>query len=582
MRSRVAVAAVGALVVVAALGACSKNSGNDSNGNDHVTKNSGGVSTNPKDSQGPAPAVAGASKGGNLGILQETDFEHLDPQRTYVVQAMSAEQMFLRTLTMFRQDKNGKLTLVGDLATGPGKDLDGNKCKNWEYTLKDGLKYEDGTPITAKDVAYGISRSFSPQLSEGPHWLPQWLSDDASYNKAYKGPYNGGKDIADGLEVKGDKTLDLHFKSPHCDLPFAMQMPTSAPVPKAKDKGPNYDNHPFASGPYKIKTYTRGTKLILERNKYWDPKSDPIRHDYPDTVTYTFGDSDVTQTNRMIADNGADQTSVAQQNVPQSLVGKVTGDSSLKSRTIAGQTPFVFYLAINTQHVKDLKTRQALSYAVNRTALIQTLGGPALASPATTLESPTVIGWKNYDTYPGGAQGNVAKAKELLGGKHPKIVYGYRNNAVGQREAPAIQQALQRAGFKVTMKPVDATNYFTELGRKNNGWDLYISDWAADWPTGAAVMPVLTDGRTLQPSGNNVVSYFNSPDFNAKLDAAQKVPADQAGAKWAELDKEYSKYATIIPMYYGRGLSLEGSKVGGVKISMTLGTNVYTDAYLKQ
>ncbi|HEY3503523.1 MAG TPA: ABC transporter substrate-binding protein [Actinocatenispora sp.] len=581
MRPRVAVAAAGAMVVVAALGACSKNTGSNEGSGTTVQKNTGGISTNAKDSQGPAPAVAGAKKGGDLQILQDSDFEHLDPQRTYVVQAMSAEQMFARTLTMFRQDKGGKLTLVGDLATGPGKDLDGNKCMNWEYTLKDGLKYEDGSTITATDVAYGISRSYSSQIAEGPHYLAQWLSNDAEYNKTYKGPYNGGAAIAPGLEVKGNNTLIFHFKAPHCDLPFALQLPTSAPVPKAKDTGAKYDNKPFSSGPYKVKQYIRGTKLVLERNKYWDPKSDPIRHDYPNTITYTFGPTDVTQTNRLVADSGADQYAVGQQNVPQTLLPKVTGDSSLTSRTISGPAPFVYYAAVNTQHIKDLKTRQAIAYAIDRKAVIQTLGGSKLADPAYTLLSPTVLGQKDYKAYDGGPSGNAAKAKELLGGKKPEIVFGYRNNPWGQRLAPAMQQALEKAGFKVVLKPVDAENYFTELGRKANAFDLYVTDWAADWPTGAAVMPVLTDGRTIQANGNNVVSYYNDPAYNKKLDAAGNVPAAEAGPKWAALDKEWAQNATTIPIYYSKSLSLTGSKVGGVELSTDLGTNVYTSTYLK-
>lgn len=582
MRSKVALVALAALVAATALGACTKNTGNEDVGSTSVHKNTGGISTNPADSQGPAPAVAGAKRGGTLNYLMEADFEHLDPQRTYVVQAMAVEQLFARTLTMFKQGKNGKLTLVGDLATGPGTDVNGD-CKTWKYTLKSGLKYQDGSTITARDVAYGISRSYSPNLSEGPHYLAQWLSNSSDYNAKYKGPYNGGAPIAPGLKVQGDKTLIFNFKQPHCDLPFALQLPTSAPVPQSKDTGPNYDNHPFSSGPYQIKQYTRGTQLVLERNKYWDPKSDPIRHNYPDTINVTFGDTDVQQANRIIAENGSDQYAVAEDNVPQSLISRVEGDPSLSSRTITGQEPFVFYLAINTQHVKDLKERQAMEYAVNRKSLIQVLGGSALGTPATTLESPTTIGWKNYDAYPGGDTGNPAKAKKLLGGKHPTIVFGYRNTALGQRQEPAIVNALQRAGFKVVSKPIDDANYFTELGDKSNPYDLYLSDWAADWPTGSAVIPVLCDGRTIVPGkGNNVVSYYNNNAFDKEIDKASVLPADKSAPEWARLDKEYvSRYATVIPMYYSRSYAMEGSKVGGVYLSTDLGTSVFTNAYVK-
>ncbi|MEK8109400.1 ABC transporter substrate-binding protein [Micromonospora sp. M12] len=56
---------------------------------------------------------------------------------------------------------------MGDLAETPGKNVN-NDCKVWEFTVKDGVKFEDGRPITSKEIAYGIARSFDPDLSGGP------------------------------------------------------------------------------------------------------------------------------------------------------------------------------------------------------------------------------------------------------------------------------------------------------------------------------------------------------------------------------------------------------------------------------
>ncbi len=86
------------------------------------------------------------------------------------------------------------MLLVGDLATNPGTDVN-KDCKVWEFKLRDGLKYEDGSAITSKDVAYGIARSFAPELNEGPHYIQQWLYPGGdAYNATYKGPYDGGAD----------------------------------------------------------------------------------------------------------------------------------------------------------------------------------------------------------------------------------------------------------------------------------------------------------------------------------------------------------------------------------------------------
>src|ERR1044072_5552311 len=126
----------------ATLAACSKNTADSGERGAGVVARTGAISTDPKESQGPAPEVEGAQKGGTLKIIQQSDFEHLDPQRTYTVNSMAVQHLLVRNLTQFREDGKGKLTLVGDLAEDPGKDVN-KDCKTWEYTLKKGVKYED-------------------------------------------------------------------------------------------------------------------------------------------------------------------------------------------------------------------------------------------------------------------------------------------------------------------------------------------------------------------------------------------------------------------------------------------------------
>ncbi len=581
MRPRIAIATFGALAVIASLGACSSNKGTDTSSSSDSKKQSGAIATDPKDSQGPAKEISGASKGGTINILQEDDYEHLDPQRTYVVQAFAIEQLFSRTLTSFKEDGSGKLLLVGDLATDAGTDVN-KDCKTWKYTLKSGLKFEDGSPITAKDVAYGIARSFSPNLSEGPHYIQQWLAGDVTYNKSYKGPYDGAPTTPPNLEVSGDNGLTFKFNSPHCDLPFAATMST-APVPQAKDTKVDYDNRPFASGPYKIKKYTRGTSLELERNQYWDAKTDPLRHAYPDTYMVTFGPDDQQQAERVLADNGVDQTAIAQAPVPQQVLPSVLSNSSAMKRATQGTTPFVYYLAVNVQRVPDLNVRKALSYAVDRGGLIQLLGGPPAGEPATTMLSPATIGYKKYDAFPAGANGNPEKAKELLGNKRVKLTFGFRNNAQGQKIAPFMKESLGKAGFDIALQPVDAGNYFSLLGRKANPWDFYLTDWAADWPSGAAVLPPLFDGRAFADEGNIDTSYFDNPGIDSEMDEISKLPVSEAASKWAALDEKVtSTYAATVPMYYKKSLSLNGSKVGGVVLSDSLGTQIFYNTYVKK
>lgn len=467
MRPRAAAAAGGAIALVVALGACSENTGEGTkvDGNRQQT---GVIATDPKDSQGPAAEIDGAAKGGTFTIIRETPISHLDPQRTYSFAGLMANPLFARYLTTWKDDGKGGLVLVGDLAETPGKNVN-NDCKVWEFTIKDGVKFEDGSPITSKEIAYGIARSFDPDLTGGPTYIQEWLADTAQYDTKWDFKKNKTS-LPPGLTTPDDKTLRFEFAKPRCDLPFAVSLPTTAPLKPEKDTGVNLDQKPFSSGPYKIAKNQVGVQLTLDRNPNWDAKTDPVRHQYPDQFVWSFGPTADAANNRVIADNGADQSALAFNSVPASLVAKVAGDPALKSRTLLSPTPSANQLVINTQRVKDLKIRQALNYAIDREGLVKALGGQTVAQPITTLMPPSTIGYKAYDAYPAGANGNVEKAKELLGGQTPELVLGVADNTTEQAEAVQLKGNLERAGFKITVRNIPDDAKLDEVKKKNNPW----------------------------------------------------------------------------------------------------------------
>ncbi|HEX6498435.1 MAG TPA: ABC transporter substrate-binding protein [Micromonosporaceae bacterium] len=582
-RPRTAAAVTGLLAVTVALGACSNNKRGDDQSTNLNRQATGSIATDPKDSMGPAPDVPGATKGGTFTIISRTKISHIDPQRTYSFAGLANSQLIERRLTTFKDDGKGHVTLVGDLAVTPGTDVN-KDCKTWEFKLKDGLKFEDGSPITSKDVAYGIARSFDLDLTGGPTYIQEWLADTPQYDTKFDFKKNKTA-LPPGLSTPDDKTIRFEFAKPHCDLPFAASLPATAPVPAAKDTGVDYDKQPVSSGPYKIVKNQLGVEIDMERNTYWDPKTDPVRHQYPDKFVWQFGPDASAQTNRMIADNGADQSALGWNGIDSSLVAKVMNDASLKSRTILEPTPSHNTLTINTQRVTDLKVRQALNYAIDRDGLIKTLGGETVAQPVTTLMPPSTIGWQNYDAYPAGKSGNIDKAKELLGGKTPELVLAIRddNGSQGQEVGTQLKNNLEKAGFKITVKTVPADSYLDETKKKDNPYDLYLGSWAADWPSGAAILPVLYDGRAIKADGsNNGTSYLNDPEINADFDRILALPTDQQAAEWAKEDKKImEKDAPVVPLYVDVAFYLHGSKAGGLFIDSIFGQPAFVNAYVK-
>ncbi|MEV6812229.1 ABC transporter substrate-binding protein [Micromonospora sp. NPDC051296] len=579
MRPRVAAAAGGAIALVVALGACTKNTGEGATV-DNERQQTGVIATDPKDSMGPAPAVDGAQAGGTFTIIRETPISHLDPQRTYSFAGLMAAPLFARFLTTWKDDGKGNLVLVGDLAETPGSNVN-NDCKVWEFKIKDGVKFEDGRPVTAKEIAYGIARSFDPDLSGGPTYLQEWLADTPQYDTRWDFKANRTA-LPPGLTTPDDRTLRFEFAKPRCDLPFAVSLPATAPLPPDKDTGVNLGNAPFSSGPYKVTQYQAGVEIVMERNEHWDPDTDPVRHQYPDRFVWSFGPTPDAAANRVIADNGADQSALSWNYVPASLVARVAGDAALRSRTILSPTPSANQLVINNQRVTDLKVRQALNYAVDREGLVKVLGGQNIAAPMTTLMPPATIGYQAYDAYPAGPNGDPEKARELLGGQTPELVLGAADSSVEQQVATQLKGNLERAGFKITIRNIPDDAKLEEIKKKDNPWDLYLGSWAADWPSGASILPVLYDGRSIKAEGNSNQAYFDDPTINAEFDRILTLSPAEQGPEWAKLDERIMKeHAPVVPLYVDVAYLVHGSKAGGIFVSSVFGYPSFVNAHLK-
>ncbi len=213
-------------------------------------------------------------------------------------------QLFTRTLTTYRT-VGDKIDVIGDLATNTGVTKDGGKT--WTYTLRDGVTWEDGSPLTSADVKYGISRTFAKEYPEGPTFVQSWLADSKDFRSFYAGPYTDGS--LKNVRTPDAKTVVFAFKRPRPDLPFALAMTATSPVKQSKDTKIAYNTRPFSSGPYKIESRKVDKSMTLVRNAAWKPETDPIRTAV-DQWEFSFGELPLQTNQRLIAATGDDAASM--------------------------------------------------------------------------------------------------------------------------------------------------------------------------------------------------------------------------------------------------------------------------------
>ncbi|MFF3953408.1 ABC transporter substrate-binding protein [Streptomyces sp. NPDC001890] len=538
----------------------------------------GAAACGPKDNEGgdgSSGAAGKPQKGGTLTVLNSKPQEDFDPARLYTSGGGNVPSLVFRTLTTRnREDGAAGAKVVPDLAT----DL-GTPSKNatvWTYTLKDGLKYEDGTPITSADIKYGIERSFAAELSGGAPYLRDWLIGGADY----QGPYKDKKGL-DSIETPDAKTIVFHLDKPEGEFPFLATQTQTTPVPKAKDTGTKYEEHPVSSGPYKVvKNEGDGERLILERNPHWSAATDEERKAYPDRIDVRSGLDSAVINQRLSASQGADAAAVTTDtNLGPAELAKVTGDKKLAARVGTGHFGYTNYIAFNPK-VKPFdnpKVRQAISYAVDRSSVVNAAGGSSLAEPATTfLPDQAAFGHTPYDHFPAGKNGNAAKARELLKeAGYPKgltVTLTHSNDkdfATSPEIATALQEALKKAGITVELQGLESNDYSDTVYNVKSEPGFFLGGWGADWPSGGPFFAPIFDGRQIVRSGYNFNSgQLNDPAVNKEIDEINELTDLGAAAKrWGELDKKVGEQALTVPLFHPVYKRLYGEAVKNVVIS---------------
>lgn len=506
-----------------------------------------------------AGGTAGATaKGGTLTILTPQTQINLDPAKSQNL-AITTLGLIERRLTTWQISADAPAKVVPDLATNTGTPSDGGKT--WTYTLKDGLKLSDGSAITSADIKYGVERSFAAELSGGLSYHKSLLVGGA----AYKGPYTGG-DLA-SIETPDAKTIVFHLTSSYGDWPWIASMPAFAPVPKAKDNPTTYGQNPVASGPYMVKSNQQGTALTLVRNPNWSASTDSVRTAGPNSVVFKMSQDPGTTAQSLIGDIGDAKNSFGSQYLGAAQLAQVDKNPSAKARVATSKAGPLGYLAMNTQSgaLKDLKVRQAIQYAVDKKAFIIASGGAKTATAATTLITPGIPGRVDYNLYPAGADGDVAKAKSLL--KEAGHSTGLnltlltQNDSASLAQAQALQQGIERAGITVTLKPEDVNTYYADSTADTANYDLNLSYWQPDFPSANSNIQPLFDSSQIGGGGYNVARY-SSPEVDALIaKATAEVDQKKAQALWAEADKRIMQDSPVVPLTYTKQSFLQGSNV---------------------
>ncbi|WP_245880814.1 ABC transporter substrate-binding protein [Streptomyces zhaozhouensis] len=505
--------------------------------------------------------------GGTVTLLQNADFSYLDPARGFDGGVNNFYRLVYRTLTTSAPgDSDDPSAVVPDLATDLGTPSEDGL--SWTFTLKEGITFEDGQPITSADVRFGVSRSWDPELGIGSPWARQVI--DAPED--YEGPYRSGP--LETIETPDERTVVFHLKEPFPEFGSLVAQPNFVPFPEGSGAGDEFVGDIIASGPYTLDSYTPGSSIELVRNEAWDPETDDVRPAYPDRWNIVIGLDPATIDERLLAGQGADVNAFGLTIQPATLPRVQT--PQLERRLLELPSVCLTYMGMNTtkEPFDDVRVRQAVNLAVDKAAVRTASGGTQLAELASTILPPTVGGHRDYDLYPSeGDAGDVEAARALLEeagvGDGFTMTLDIRSQPKMQAQAEAIQQALQKIGVTVELNVIDVSSYYETIGTTALQHDAAITGWCPDWASSASTfLPPLFDGRTITEVGNSNLAQIDDEGINARIDEIRAM-TDLAAAneQWGQLDEEIMELAPVVPLVFESSLALPGENLTGLHSS---------------
>ena len=518
---------------------------------------SNGTTTAPTSNAAPALAANQVLTFPNVGTQ---DLSVLDPAQGPDQNSAIAVSMIYSGLVRF--DKN--LNVVPDQATYSIS----SDNRTYTFTLKPGITFSDGTPVTAQSYVYTLTRALLPEVQSPIATL-------------FEGPIVGANEVNTdktkvlaGVKALNDTTLQITLTKPTAY--FLQVLATSICFPLnqkiiSRYGQMNWVNHAagnaIGTGPFMVKEWDHNVKMVLVPNPHYYGNKTKLKE-----VDMLF----VNDLSTAFKTYQAGQYNFDWNILPSDLL-VAKNMPGFKSTSLL-QTDLLFFNN-KMPPFNNAAVRQAFAYATNKQALVTAIfKGAAVAAP--TIIPPGMPGYqKNYAGLPYDSD----KAKALLQSvypdvtKVPSITFSYPNAQVSTSEAVALQQMWQAAlGIQVRLLPVELTAYNMETA--NHQVQFGFTQWTADFPDPYDWLTLNLTASAPDNSGS-----WNNPTFDTTVMQAEQETGDARIALYNQAEQIAITDVGWLPLDHQELAAIIPSWVHGVSLNNTgLYFGDWSDVYLLQ
>lgn len=472
----------------------------------------------------PTAVTTGPKLGGTYRVAISAEPPLIDPQVDTTLPVYNLSRNIFSTLVRY---KNDTLEVEPELlAEMPTASADG---KTYSFKLKDGITFTNGAKLTAKDVKYTFERMLLPATKAGNGWLLDLVVGAEAMG-------DGKATELAGLKVTGDLTFEITLTDPYYPFLQSLAHPGLSifPAEYAASKGDKFGREPIGTGPFKLKEWKPNELLVIEKNSNYYEKGLP----YLDMVEYRIIADDATQWLEFQGGNveeGAPPSAEDEKMVREAKTYQVQDIVSLNT----------YYLALNHKFYPNPKLREAISLAIDRKAILDSVFN-GKGKLATSFVTPGI---------PGAMQGGAgfpfdpAKAKQIIKDNKLEgtVIEAWQRGGDKVTDSNlAIQQMLGDVGLKYEVKIVDRATFNAARGKgeipANQG------NWFADFPDPDNYLYTFLHSK----AGATMSINYNNADVDAKLVEARSI-TDQKKREsiYQAVEKKliYEDFA-ILPLYH--------------------------------
>lgn len=446
---------------------------------------------------GSTPAPSGNEDAiKDIVVALNSDIKSLDPHKSNDGPSILIWNQMYNTLVNMDYENR-------ELLPGLAEDWEHLDDKTIRFTIRQGVKFHDGTELTAEDVAFSIGRLIDP---------------------ATKSPAAYLLNMIDEITVEDEYHVTFGLSEPFAPIMFHFTHPASSILPKAAVEAAGEDEFakaPVGTGPFVFESYAKGDEVRLVANaEYWEGA--PV----PETVTVRI----IPEPSTQVAELESGGIHIAY-NIPTQEVDRLKENPELDVLAVMGWSVQGLVFNYEREPFDDVRVRQAFNYALDKDAIVKHVES-GLAEPSGQALAPTVFGY-NPDIEPYGY--DIEKAKELLAdagfpdGLSTKILVWNMERYV--LFAEAVQAQLANAGIDAKL---DIIEFGAALDMAYVGdFDITLMQWGTTTLDGDYTYYSLMHSDNWGAAGNwghykndevdeLVMEARVNPDQDVRLESYQK------------------------------------------------------------